>query len=535
MFDGSNATGPAKQAAARNILGLGLLSAAFLASSVHAQTCITVDRVDLRGVTLLDQDALQAQLAKQTGCVDLGGLNGLLETVTLAYVEAGYIAARAYLPEQDLADGTLTIAVVEGKMSAINLRENGTPAPRRASTAFPGTIGSPLQLRALEQGLAQINRLRSSDAVSALEPGAEPGETVLSVDVTQGSPWSGSASMDTRGSETTGRFNLGATVTHDNLFGLNDVWTLSTQRSMEPSPLALGTDVPVGRSLSLSGSLPYGFWTFGVSASASDYVTDIAGITGPIESTGQSGSLRLSADRVLSVTQTGRWDAGVSLEIKENENQILGATIDTASRRLSVLDLWLGRSQPVLGGQGQARLTYRQGLDAFAAFDDDTAPPGSPKADYSAVLFDLSWARQWDVGARAVVLTSRISGQYSDDNLFGSEQVSIGGFGGVRGTRTGVLFGNRGAQITNTVSLPALWQDAAGWQVAPYLGLDAGYVAAEDGFGIAGGHLAAWSIGATLASQGGFSLDTVYSEVFDASSTVDAPPGVFSVMARIGF
>ncbi|WP_322890874.1 MULTISPECIES: ShlB/FhaC/HecB family hemolysin secretion/activation protein [unclassified Yoonia] len=535
MFDVLTTDRQARAAASRNILGAGLLCAVFLASPVHAQACVAVDRVDLRGVTLLDAGALQAQLSARMGCVDLGGLNDLLETVTLAYVEAGYIAARAYLPEQDLSDGTLTIAVVEGKLSAINLRENGTPAPRRASTAFPGIIGSPLQLRELEQGLAQINRLRSSDAVSALEPGAEAGETVLSVDVTQGSPWSGSASMDNRGSETTGRFNLGAALTYDDLFGLNDVWTLSTQRSMEPSPLALGTDVPVGRSLSLSGSVPYGFWTFGVAASASDYVTDIPGITGPIESTGQSGNLRLSADRVLSVTQTGRWDAGVSLEVKENENQILGATIDTASRRLSVLDLWLSRSQPVLGGQGQARLTYRQGLDAFAAFDDDTAPPGSPKAEYDAVLFDLSWARQWDVGAQAVVLNSRISGQYSDDNLFGSEQLSVGGFGGVRGTRTGVLFGNRGAQITNTFSLPDLWQDAAGWRVAPYLGLDAGYVAAQDDFGIAGGHLAAWSVGATLASQGGFSLDTVYSEVFDASSNVDAPAGVFSVMARIGF
>ncbi|MEE4188008.1 MAG: ShlB/FhaC/HecB family hemolysin secretion/activation protein [Roseobacter sp.] len=505
------------------------------APGAHAQTCVSVDRVSLRGVTLLDAQALQAQLASQVGCIDLAGLNVLLETVTLAYVDEGYIAARAYLPEQDLSDGELTIAVVEGVLSAIDLRENGVPAPGRAATAFPGIIGQPLRLRDLEQGLAQINRLRSSDAVSALEPGAEAGETVLAVDVTQGRPWSGSVSLDNRGTQTTGRYNFGASVTYDNLLGLNDAWALSYQRSTEPSPLAFGTDVPVGHSLSLSVALPYGAWTFGVAASVSDYVTDIPGITGPIESTGQSASLRLSADRVLSVSASGRWDAGLSLEVKETENQILGATIDTASRRLSVLDLWLSRSQRVLGGQGQARLMLRHGLDAFGARDDDTAPAGSPEAQYRAVLLDLSYARRWDLGDQPMILSSQLRGFSSDDDLFGSEQFAVGGFGSVRGTRTSVLFGNRGGQIITTVSLPDLWQDEAGWSVTPYLGLDAGYVAAQDRFGIEGGHLASWSVGATLATRGGVSFDAVYSEVFDASSTVAAPGGVFSVMARMAF
>ena len=71
--------------------------------------------------------------------------------------------------------------------------------------------------------------------------------------------------------------------------------------------------------------------------SASDYVTDIPGVTGPIESGGNSASARLTADRVLSVNEARRWDTGASLTVKENEQlEFLGTTIDTASRRLSL-------------------------------------------------------------------------------------------------------------------------------------------------------------------------------------------------------
>lgn len=77
----------------------------------------------------------------------------------LAYGDAGYTAACAYLPEQDIGDGELTIEVVEGKLSAIVMRINGAAARSEARQAFPGMIGGPLYMRDVQQGLDQLNRL----------------------------------------------------------------------------------------------------------------------------------------------------------------------------------------------------------------------------------------------------------------------------------------------------------------------------------------------------------------------------------------
>ena len=513
-----------------------LVAAFSIPQSAAAQTCIDVERITLEGVSVLDRAVLEAALATQIGCLGIAELNGLLETVTLVYADAGYVAARGYLPEQDVSDGELTIAVIEGELVGIDLRENGLPAPLRAVTAFPGMVGRPLELGRLEQGLAQINRLPSSEATSELRPGAGAGETVLAVDVQQVDPWSASLTLDDRGTETTGRYNFGLNLSADDLVGLNDQFVLSYQRSTEPSPLAFGTDSPVGHSLSLSGSFPYGFWTFGAALSASGYVTHISGITGPIESTGTSASIRLSADRVLSVSEGERWDVGASLTVKENENQILGATIDTASRRLSILDLWISRNQVVWDGQAQVRFTLRHGLGAFGALDDDTTPAGSPSAQYRAALLDLSLGRQWDLFGQPVVLTASLNAFYSDDALFGSEQIPIGGFSSVRGTRTSVLFGNRGAQFVTNLRLPSLLEGtSAEISLTPYLGVDAGYVAPQESLGIAEGHLISWTLGSTFAHQD-LRIDATWSAVLGANDGVAFPDnGIFSIQASFVF
>ncbi len=518
-----------------NRLASTAIALAMAPSAALAQTCFDVDRVTLTGVTLLPEASLQAEFSPLLGCVGLEALNAMLEAVTLAYVDAGYIAARAYLPEQDLSDGELEISVVEGRVSEIVVAENGTPAPRRAVTAFPQMEGRPLELRRLEQGIAQINRLPSSDATSELLPGAEPGDSVVAVQIAQGPRLSGNISVDDRGTPSTGVYNFGTTFAYDNLLGLNDSWTLTYSRSMEPGAFSFGPDAPVGNSYSLSGTMPFGFWTYSLSLSGSDYSIDIPGVTGPIASSGQSRTARVSAERLVSLSEVGRLDAGVALQWADNENQILGARIDTSSRSLTRIEAYVRASQPLWGGQIDLTTTLRHGVDWFGAFDDDTAPAGSPIAQYTALLVDATWVRPWEVGEQVILLNSRFSGQVSAQNLFGSEQFSIGGFSSVRGARTSLLFGNSGVSLVNTLSAPGLLDLGEGSSITPYIGLDAGRIFAENEFGIQGGSLTSYTIGATI-SDGVFSIDAVYSDILSAPDFAQAPDdGLFTLQARLTF
>src|SRR3546814_8677404 len=98
-------------------------------------------------------------------CVTVDDIERLLGEVTKAYIDRGYATTRAYLPEQDLSSGRLRIEVVEGRISRIEVDGSGVFVPG----AFLYPDGDRLNLRRLEQGLDQINRLRSEEHTSELQ------------------------------------------------------------------------------------------------------------------------------------------------------------------------------------------------------------------------------------------------------------------------------------------------------------------------------------------------------------------------------
>src|SRR3546814_18044191 len=108
-------------------------------------------------------------------CVEVDEIGRLLGEVTKAYIDRGYATTRAYLPEQDLSSGRLRIEVVEGRISRIEVDGSGVFVPG----AFLYPDGDRLNLRRLEQGLDQINRLSSNNATLDIQPGDRPGERVV--------------------------------------------------------------------------------------------------------------------------------------------------------------------------------------------------------------------------------------------------------------------------------------------------------------------------------------------------------------------
>ena len=263
----------------RGLCALTVATFTFL-GAVEAQgvPCIKVEQVELKGVHLLDEAKLQQELAPQLGCLELEGLDGMLQTVTLAYVDAGYTAARAYLPEQDIGDGELTVEVVEGELAGIEMRASGSAPRTVAQMAFPGMVGRPLHIRDIEQGLDQINRLQSFKAVTELDAGAVAGETVLKVDMQSGRPFSLGVTADNRGATATGDRTFGINLGLDNPLGLADHWSISVKRTGK-GRVDFGDSPPLSRSLTFSGSVPYGYWTFGLDYAWSDYVTFLPGGT----------------------------------------------------------------------------------------------------------------------------------------------------------------------------------------------------------------------------------------------------------------
>ena len=105
-------------------------------------------------------------------CVGLAEINTLLQDLTYVYLDKGFITSRATCPTGHREDQTLRLIVVEGLLSDIYL--NGKPGSLSGvlATAFPG-MKHIVNMRDIEQGLDQINRLSSNNAKTAMLPGTD--------------------------------------------------------------------------------------------------------------------------------------------------------------------------------------------------------------------------------------------------------------------------------------------------------------------------------------------------------------------------
>ena len=135
--------------------GLALVAAS-LAAPVHAQPASAalptpapvaeaeattlVSGFDLQGNSLLDPAALQALLQRWLGPRTLAELGQAAQAVQAQYSRAGYGAVVAYLPPQAVANGTVTIAVLEGRLARVTVQGQQRLSAERVRAALPTLV-----------------------------------------------------------------------------------------------------------------------------------------------------------------------------------------------------------------------------------------------------------------------------------------------------------------------------------------------------------------------------------------------------------
>jgi hemolysin activation/secretion protein len=481
--------------------------------------CVAVAHVSVEGVKQFPAATIESITASyQNRCIGVGDINILLRDLTHLYLDKGLVTSRVYVPAQDIAKTkTLRLIAVEGSLSDIYL--NGKPAPSSGmvATAFPGMKGRVTNLRDIEQGLDQINRLSSNNAKTAMLPGKTDGTSILNIENNPDHRWHGSVSNSNLGQWQTGYSQTSLSGGYDDLFGLNDQWNFAYERT--------GPDYPwrndgQGNSNSYSGnaSLPYGYWSFSLNASWYDYRSSVPGNFGPLQTSGDSRQLGIGVDRVVLRDKDSITTVNSGLTYKETNNFLLGSKIEVGSRRYSVGDLGISHSRRMLGGLWVFDLSYDQGLDLFDAVAPGDVGAGDADPRFSKFNGTMRITRPLELAGQRFEIDSILTGQYSPDNLFGAEQISVGGYSTVRGTRETMLYGNNGFFVRNDLvwrTRPFAGNAAVAkifGELRPYVGIDYGRIAAQPRYQIDGGDMAGWTVGAKL-SGGTLNLDIGYSNV----------------------
>ncbi|QRM39419.1 ShlB/FhaC/HecB family hemolysin secretion/activation protein [Rhizobium rhizogenes] len=489
-----------------------------------AGPCFAITHVEVEGVKQFSATAIDTVTAPYANrCVGVGEINSLLRDLTHLYLNKGFVTSRVYVPAQDIA-GTkvLRLVAVEGTLSDIYI--NGKPAPGSGmlATAFPGMKGHITNLRDIEQGLDQINRLSSNNAKTAMLPGKTDGTSILNIENKPDHPWHLSFGNSNLGQEQTGYSKSSASVGYDNLFGINDQWNFSYEHS--------GPDYPwrndgVGKSNSYSGnvSVPYGYWTLSLNGSWYGYDSSVPGNFGTLQTSGDSKQVGIGADRVLFRDKDSITTLNTGLTYKETNNFLLGSKIEVGSRKYTAGDLGISHSRRMLGGLWVFDLSYSQGLNLFDAVAPGDAGAGDADPRFSKFSGTITVTRPFEVSEQRFELNSIVTGQYSPDNLFGAEQISLGGYSSVRGTRETMLYGNNGFFVRNDL----VWRTqpfADNAELAkifgefrPYVGLDYGRIARQARYRIDGGDMFGWTAGAKLAG-GHVNFDIGYSDIFGGTT-----------------
>ncbi len=105
--------------------------------------------------------------------------------------------------------------------------------------------------------------------------------------------WRLAASLDDSGTRSTGRYQGGATLFLDNPFSLSDQFYVSAGGSIKNRG-DKGTNNLTGHY-----SLPFGYWTAGITASSYDYHQTVAGLNSDYNYRGESENVSLQLSRLL--------------------------------------------------------------------------------------------------------------------------------------------------------------------------------------------------------------------------------------------
>lgn len=402
---------------------------------------IEVNSLHLSGQSLYSEEELLALTGFRPGAqLSLGDLQAMASRITDFYHQNDYFVAQAYLPAQEIADGAVTIAVVEGRYGDVTLRNQSNLSDGLATGLLSGLDkGEVINRPPLEHRLLLMSDVPGVNVQSTLVPGKTVGAADLIVDVTPGQWVTGSIDADNAGNYYTGEERLGGTIHVNNLAGRGDVASLRVLSSFD------GLDY--GRA---AYQTQFGKATAGVAYSHLEYelgkeFRDL-GAEGEAQVSSVFGRYPLIRSRQSNLYA----QLGYDYKTFEDRFDLTDLPPMVSEKTIDVLTASLhGDHRDGLGAGGltAASVTLHAGevdIDTPAVRDVDGNTARSD-GGYEKVGLNVMRVQQL---TDTFSLYGSISAQFASGNLDSSEKMSLGGMYGVRAYPQGEAFADEGYLAT---------------------------------------------------------------------------------------
>lgn len=399
---------------------------------------VLVKEIVITGNTVIDTPTLQQKVEPFRNTeMTLEEMGELADLITIAYQEEGYILARAYLPEQEIQKGALTIAVQEGKIGKVMVAGGRHFDERVIRRYFKpqqklGIVNESL----LEKGLLLSSEIPSVKTGIVLREGEQPGEVdvVINTEDTSEVTFGANASIDYN--------NFGSEVVSEDRYGVNldivdhnwgaelNVRAVTGNTSKASTLVTSELRVPVG---------PYGTkaafnYLDGNYIVGQEYAD--LGLTGNTENWGvkvihpfiKKKNMNLDLELGWVHKYSEQYELDERTRIDEYDGFYVTADFDNLDRFL---------------GKNIASLQYFYGNMNWDGLDK---PSRSDVTDnFQRITLNLARIQKVYGYSNALV---RAWAQYSTDRLPSPEQSILGGYGSVRGHAPSTFLGDSGYGIS---------------------------------------------------------------------------------------
>lgn len=373
------------------------------------------------------------------------------------YEDKGYINSGAVIPAQEIADGMVTIQVIEGSIEDIEVRViNGQLNQNYVRSRLAKASGKPLNIDRLQEALQLLQLDPSIENINAeLSVGSRRERWILSVRVTAAPALKPQIFADNARNPSVGSFQWGTRLNY-HLLGLGDSIGFNYSNTDGSNEFQGSYSLPVNPS---DGTISFRYRTID-----SDIIEppfdDL-----DLESNSRTYELTYRQPIVRRATTnfTEELALGLTASRQESDTTLLGEKFplspgadDDGATRISALRFFQEWSKRDRDQVIAARSQFSLGVGAF----DATINEVLPDSRFFVWRGQVQYLRQL---ARDTTLLLRSDVQLSTTSLLSLEQFGLGGIQSVRGYRQDALLADNGLFASAEVRLPILrWRQVDG-------------------------------------------------------------------------
>ena len=422
-------------------------------------------------ITFTNNDGVSRQLENELSRtylhrpLDAAGILEVVRAATNRLIEKGYSTSLVSLVAIKPAERELVLEIRYGHIGDIYL--NGKKDSFGIALSCPMDSGDRFNIYDIDTTIDNLKTV-SDQATVSVKPSDKAGYSDLYFSQSIRG-FDGRISFDNSGSRTLGEYKAAASLSLNNLLGLNDSFFLYAN-------VGLLENMSDNRSnvFAAGYSLPIGTWNIGYNFQLSDSETLVHGAYSKYSYLAQTYKHILSIKKTAWRNQTSKLTLLGDFTVRENRNEVDDIRLVTSSGIFASAAIGAEYTTTLLGGFLYSAFEYRRGIEAFGSKSE--LPDSYYTPLYDKFSLNVSYQKLF-VAGKSACLTYRgnLGASYSDDDLLYDDKFLVGDEYTVRGFKESSVAWDYGLYINNTLSLQILSSNALLSALEPFVGIDFGY------------------------------------------------------------